>query len=184
MASTVSICNMALTALGAARITDITEDSENARRLNAIYQDIKDEVLMSHPWNFAIKRATLAALSAVPEWEYDAQFQLPSDCIRVLNTDDDSLEYKIEGRVIVTNGTSLKIRYIARIDDPAQFSPGFVTALAERLAAELAYPVTSSTSLRESMLKTYQLKHSFAKAFDGQEGSPEVAQTDIQSSRE
>ena len=56
MASEVDICNRALSKLGAARITSLTEDSVNARACNAMYESVRDAELRAHPWNFAMKR--------------------------------------------------------------------------------------------------------------------------------
>jgi len=53
------ICNIALTTLGASTITDLTDDNERARKFNEVYSDIRDDLLYSHPWNFATKRAHL-----------------------------------------------------------------------------------------------------------------------------
>jgi hypothetical protein len=60
-----NICNLALRLLGVARITSISADKEQARILNDIYDMIQDEILSAHPWNFAIKRATLTALGGL-----------------------------------------------------------------------------------------------------------------------
>lgn len=183
-ASVVRICNLALTVLGAARILSITEDSENARRCNAIFDDIRDEVLAVHPWNFAIKRVALGQLATAPAFGFAYQYQLPADCIRVLEMDTDNT-FKVEGKYLLTDAGTVMIKYIARIEDASFFSSAFVTAMGERLAAELAYAITNSTSLRESMIKTYTFKNSFARAIDGQEGSPEeVSQNEAIDSRE
>jgi hypothetical protein len=61
MASKVEICNSALNMLGANNITDLTEDSKNARLLNQRYEPIRDAVFRTHAWNCLIKRIELAA---------------------------------------------------------------------------------------------------------------------------
>ena len=56
---------MALRFLGVARVTQANLDSETneqARILNDVYSIMQDETLSEHPWNFAIKRATLTEL--------------------------------------------------------------------------------------------------------------------------
>jgi len=60
MATEVSICSNALRRLGDDPITSLTDDTERARLCNAFYQDSRDLVLRSHPWNFAITRASTA----------------------------------------------------------------------------------------------------------------------------
>ena len=68
--SYVSIANLALISLGADTIMSLDEDSKPARLINNIYEFIRDEVLRSHPWNFAIRWASLAQLSETPTNEY------------------------------------------------------------------------------------------------------------------
>ena len=86
MATEVSICSNALRRLGDDPITSLTDDSERARLCNAFYEDARDACLRSHPWNFAITRASLTQLSDSPVYGYDYQFALPTDpyCLRVL----------------------------------------------------------------------------------------------------
>lgn len=68
----IQICNQALRLLGVERITSTElagETNEAARVLNDVYDAIQDESLAAHPWNFAIKRATLTALGGtVATW--------------------------------------------------------------------------------------------------------------------
>ena len=53
------IANLALVRIGAERITSLTDGSRNANEINAVFTLIRDEVLRSHPWNFAIRVADL-----------------------------------------------------------------------------------------------------------------------------
>ena len=100
MASETSICNSALTRIGAARITSLTDDSKQARACTASYALMRDEVLRSHPWNSAISRASVASLADAPAFGYDNQFQLPADCLRMLEVYDSRLPWVVEGRCV------------------------------------------------------------------------------------
>lgn len=111
MASEVEICNSALIKLGDDTITSLTDDSKRARLCNAQFARLRDEVLRAHPWNFAIRRASLAKLSQAPAFEFAAAFRLPEDpyCLRVLLLFDGSApqgisrhRWKIEGRTLPT----------------------------------------------------------------------------------
>lgn len=53
------IVNLALVRLGSVRITSLSDGSRNANEANAIYSMVRDEVLRSHPWKFATRRASL-----------------------------------------------------------------------------------------------------------------------------
>ena len=99
MASVVDICNRALQKLGAESITSLTQNTENARACNSCFEFLRDAELRAHPWNFAIKRAQLAADLTPPEFGYDLRYQLPSDYLRLLPSDsfdvNRSADYKI-----------------------------------------------------------------------------------------
>src|SRR5210317_1511007 len=125
MASVVDLCNSALNLLGASTISALTDDTKNARLCNQRYETVRNRIFRSHPWNCLIKRVQLAQDSSAPVIEFSYQYTLPSDCLRVLkihNGTTDSIqsdmEYKIEGRNIVTNEGTVYIIYIAKITDP------------------------------------------------------------------
>ena len=177
MATEVSICSNALRRLGDDPITSLTDDTERARLCNAFYADARDACLRSHPWNFAITRASLTQLSSTPAYGFDYQYALPTDpyCLRVLSMEFEDYIFKVEnlateGRVLLTNEDTAKILYIARITDTALFDSLFVDTLTALLAAKLAYPVTNSVNLQTQMQNLYQIKLSEARSIDGQEG--------------
>tara|TARA_Y100000114_G_scaffold129021_1_gene126276 strand:+ start:397 stop:975 length:579 start_codon:yes stop_codon:yes gene_type:complete len=177
MATEVSICSNALRRLGDDPITSLTDDTERARLCNAFYADARDACLRSHPWNFAITRASLTQLSSTPAYGFDYQYALPTDpyCLRVLSMEFEDYIFKVEnlateGRVLLTNEDTAKILYIAKITDTALFDSMFVDALTAKLAANLAYPVTNSVTLQTQMVKIYEGKMSEARSIDGQEG--------------
>lgn len=177
MATEVSICSNALRRLGDDPITSLTDDTERARLCNAFYEDSRDLVLRSHPWNFAITRASLAQLSDTPAYGYNYMYALPTDpyCLRVLEMEYADYIFKIEndatnGRVLVTDESTAKILYIARITNPTLFDSMFVETLTSKLAADLAYPITGSVQLQGQMEKMYRDKLSEARSVDGMEG--------------
>jgi len=172
MATEVSICSNALRRLGDDPITSLTDDTERARLCNAFYEPVRDSVLRSHPWNFAIARAELSKLTSTPAFDYSYEFNLPTDpyCLRVLKMEYDDYEFKIEGRKLLANEDSAKILYIAKVTDPAQFDPLFVDVLTSKLCAELSYAVTGSNTLSKMMWENYDNKLREARTVDGMEG--------------
>jgi hypothetical protein len=160
MASEVDICNQALYKVGASTILALSEPSENARKCNAIYAQKRDKLLRSHPWNFAINRATLAQLDSSPAYDYDHAYQLPTlpYCLRVLELKeerDSGYAWRVEGRTLVTDSDSAIIKYIAKEADTGLYDPVFIDSLILMLAADLAVSVANSRSLRESLLIEY-----------------------------
>lgn len=171
MATETSIANSALAKLGADRIISLTDDTREARILKEQYEKVRDDLLRAHPWNFAIKRVLLPALTTAPAFGFSKQFQVPVDCLRVLNIDAQDFEWEKEGDKIVSDADSIGIRYIARVL-PGMFDSCFCEVLATKLAADVCFAITQSTSLKETLLKDYLQKLREARSFDGQEGGP------------
>ena len=123
MASDVDIANSALNNLGASNINSLTEDSVAARICNQRYAFVRDAVFRAHPWNCLITRASLAQNSTAPTWQYTYAFSLPTDpyCLRVLRVEDLDTDYKVEGRTIASDNSTMKIKYVGRITDPNQY---------------------------------------------------------------
>jgi hypothetical protein len=169
MASQVEIANRALTKLGAARIISFADDNKQSRSVNSMFNVVRDAELRAHLWSFTIKRDSLPALTTTPAWGYDYEYQLPPDCLRLLEVDDiypgpnlddyrnaNTQEFTIEGRKILTNKDApLKIRYVSRVADTTQWDATFVEAFACRLAMEMCEDLTQSNSKKESVKDDY-----------------------------
>lgn len=171
----VSICSNALTKLGESTITSLTDNSTAARTCNLLYGPTRDSVLRAHPWNFALKRAALAADATAPVWGYDYAYQLPSDCLRVIQTDaDDTDPFKVEGRQILTDATApLNILYVRRVEETPDFDSLFVDALTARMVFEMANPITAKRRYAEEAMAEYLSKLRDARTADGMEGTME-----------
>ena len=159
MASTVQICNLALTKLGAARITSLQDNTKQARSLNAIFEQVRDAELAAHPWSFAIKRAEIPASSTAPAFGWSYAYPLPSDYIKLVQVGDTFAFYDsgdtgalfdVEGGAVLTDEASpLQIRYVYRVTNSGLFPSMFVQSLACRLAAEVAEDLTQNLSKRQ-----------------------------------
>lgn len=153
MASFVGICNVALQKLGEPRITSLSQDIKAAREMSVCYEAVRDALLRAYPWSFAIKRVALAADVDVPVGdEFDNQFTLPADCLRVLPPNDRMLDWTIEGNKLLTNyDAPLHIRYIGRVEDPNLFDTCFVQLYACDLAVQTCESITQSNTKLQSV---------------------------------
>ena len=182
MASVVDICNGALNQLGASTILSLTEDSKNARLCNARYTQVRDSLFRSHPWNCLQKRVQLAADTTAPAWGFTSAYTLPADCFRLLRILDYDSNHKVEGRKILTNNSSMKILYVARIEDPNEYDELLRETISAALAADIAYAVTSSNPVSLNMYNLYQTKLKdarFVDATEGQNTSQEDGMADV-----
>jgi hypothetical protein len=150
----------------------LDDDAKSARVLKAIWNDVRDEVLRDHPWNFAVKRASCARLAAAPAFEWDYQYQLPSDCLRVLHLEDVDSDYQVEGDAILTDETECNLVYVARMSEVGDYDAKFAAALAYRLAADIAYAIANNATLAKAMQDAYQIVLWGARTVSGQEDGP------------
>ena len=178
MASVVDICNSALNLLGASTISALTDDSKNARLCNQRYEPVRNRVFRGHNWNCLIKRVQLAANSTDPVMEYAKSYALPSDCLRVLkihNGTTDSiasdLDYKIEGKNIVTDETTVYLVYIALDTDPNNYDVYLREAISHQLAADLAYAITNNATLANNYMTRADERLREARFIDATENS-------------
>jgi len=169
--SDVSICNLALTMLSTGRISSLTEDSENARRCNAIYESTRDALLAEHNWNFARAERTASASTneVVLLDNWTEVHQIPNDCLRIIRVEND-YPFSVYEDKIFSNVETLRIEYIKKITDPQKFSFGFVEALAAKIAAILAYGITRNASFASGIVQYAEDRLKIAKWNDAQEG--------------
>jgi len=177
IANEVKVANLALTKLGADRIISITEDSENARKVNAVFELIRDEVLRQHTWNFALDRRELNRLTDTPAFGYSYYFQIPGDVLRIISAETSDIEFTVEGDRIATNEGTFYALCIIRTTDTTKWTTDFVTTFAARLAAELAYPIANSHTLAAQLMDIYIAKIREIAGVDSQEGSQNAIET-------
>lgn len=177
MTSKVELCNIALLKLGKSTITALSDNTEEGRRCSLLFDEMRNEVLMEGAWSFAIKRAELGLLSETPEYGFDYKHQLPTDCLRVIEINEDvpgTYDYRIEGREILSDLNSIKIRYLSDEEDTATWDPAFKRAFILRMAAEMSYGFRADKQLTQGLFQQYQQAVEMGLSQDGKQGSSET----------
>ncbi|MCM5557368.1 hypothetical protein [Pleomorphomonas sp. JP5] len=179
MASTVSICNLALGHLGADKIDALSEASSEARACNRFYGQTLDALLAAGPpWRFARHAVVLAEVTRTAEqpaslgrWAH--AYALPGDLIRVREVRpadgavaDGPCPYELSGDRLHADISPAVLHYIRRIDDPSKFTPLFVEALSWHLAARLAMPLTRDPGQRQAAFQMALQTQAAASAAD------------------
>jgi len=172
--SSVQIANMALQILGAKPIVSFTEGTKFATMIESVYDTERDATQRAYPWNFAAKRAALARLETVPAFGFSSQFQLPSDCLRVLEVFPET-DFKIEGRMLLCDLTAVSIGYTARIESPVTWDANFKSAFAAKLAMRIAYAATELPGMLDRARAAYADALGEARTTDAQEGAIQSA---------
>ena len=185
MAAETDFLNFALGKIGADRITNIDDGTENANHCLTIWPALRKGILRSHNWNFAEERAKLALNATPPPFEYAFSYALPSDALKlkeynattvnVYNFDIPGIwvwkYFKIEGRNLYTNDGAVLIVYVKDVPDPNLWDALFYQAAAAWFASELALAITKDTKMSASLLQTaLGVLMPMALSADGQEG--------------
>lgn len=170
MSSIIEICNLALSRIGNSRtINSLDEQSKEAGLCGLHYDAAREEVLADFDWNFATKRVALADTNSAPsDWQF--AYRYPTDCVRITEImlpgmrnppERMRVQYEVgsdadgEGRLIYTDQDQAWLKYIANITNVNMFDPLFRSALAWKLASEIAMPLATVPNLVQNALTMY-----------------------------
>lgn len=167
MPTKIDVANRALLKIGASRITDFEEESKEAQAIIIAWDHVQDREISAHPWAFALRRASLAAMVEAPAFGYAKQYPLPeaflalqwADGFDVSSTAADYLDgtesaWRVEGgKILIDAGAPLRIIYTVRVEDPQQWGPQFCEVMALALAIEICDDVSASLQ-RKQLLQT------------------------------
>ena len=196
MATEVEISNLALSHVGAHRITLLTEATKEARQCNLLYPFARDAALRAHDWSFARKRVTLALLPDLYSG-WDFAYRYPTDCLVDRKIYDDTgaytgtsydvdndayrqvgkVEYEIavnaalDGKVILTNKQDAELTYTAAVTNPNLFDSVFVEAFSWLLSSQLAVPLKGDSAMQQTHLNQHMLLINNAKVISANEGN-------------
>lgn len=183
MPADTDIGNMALSRLGTrATIADLTENSTEARQINLWYTTVRDELQSLVDWNF--NRVTQAlAPSGSPPARWAASYAYPSDCLRMRRLEFGASTWMwgepARGFEIASNGSGTFLYcneervaavFAQRVVDPARFTPGFILAFVDCLAAAIAHAITQKGDLAERLALQAQQRIERAMADSANEG--------------
>lgn len=176
MPSVVDICNQALIRVGADTIISLGDGTQEAKLCNLWFNTVVEETIAEGMWSSAIFRIALNRTTNVPAFEYDFEYQLPTNpkVINVLEINENRAgdkKYAIEGDKLLSNESVVKIKYLGRVDNTELFGPYLTRAIVTRLASELAFPLTSNRALGESLLQKYEMDLRRGLTNDNQQGT-------------
>ena len=184
MSTETQIANIALSWLGQDLINSLNDNQTEAKVMNANYASSRDKVLADHAWTFALRREVLAPIAAPSAFGTPNQFLIPSDVLRVQrvyrpNTasqtnDLMNARWVREGQYILSREEQVWAHFIFRETNSDRYSPGFVHALAARLASDTAMVFTENRLMFEQMEALYNDKLADAIYADGSQGRTEV----------
>ena len=186
MAETITeICNAGLRKVGSEPITDFdTGTSQNAKHCQNIWPILFDATLRSYDWPCArARRQYLATAADEPEFTEDYLYQhvLPVDpwCLRPLRLNESSMEYRIEGRNLLTNYSTVNLLYTKRLTVMAEMDALLSQVMVYLMAMELGPVTQEGKKLPEEILKYLRtIWMPLARGAAGREGQVELSENE------
>ena len=167
--SKIEICNHALLKIGADTIAslDINQnDSEavvqSAKLCGILFDQALEETLRTYKWNSALKRLQLSRLTEAPAFKFKYKYQLPSDCIRVMNVYDkadaydDRTQWVVEGRTVLCDYETVYLCYVSKPNDVSQLDAFLTRAIIQNLAIKLAVPMQLDQVMQNNLIQEYE----------------------------
>lgn len=175
-ATDVSICSNALLMLGAQTINSLADNTDRARLASNLYPTVRDAVLRSFPWNCCITRVALSPDVTPPAFDWSYQFTLPGDFIKAMSVGESGAEvdFAIEGRKLLSDDNPCYLRYIQRNTNSGSWDDGLVLVVTYAMAAAMAYPITQSATLQQTMEQKAALIMRQARSVDAQDDTPQM----------
>lgn len=179
--SEVGIASAASIYLGRDPIADFGDlEDTNAQIFKERYPAVRDALLRSYPWNFAMRFASLpgSALST-PQFGFTHKYALPAGgelghCLRLWAVEN-YVKYAVRGReLFATKAPPLSISYVVREENPEIYDPIFSELLGVELALALVNRIPNDEvrkRTRELMAERKEMRR-MAKLSDAMEQSP------------
>lgn len=180
--SDVSICNIALIALGEDPIVSLQDNSKPAILCNARYGDIRRAVLEANQPGCAKTEASLALSATVTSQEYDNVYGLPAGFLRLVNIIGiDSPVYEIKNGYLYINDTNapLWINYIIDLQDASVFTPTLVHTIAYSIVVEIGPAITQDTARVQLAMSMLADKAETQRLSSSQQASPKEWDEDV-----
>lgn len=187
MPSEVEICSNALQMLGASPISSFADGTtanglDSAKLCGNLWPTTRNSILRSHTWKSAKTRVSLSPDTVIPAFGYSHRFVLPSKWLRNVEINgvvSDQVDYEVETasgdnpskRLLISQST-LNLIYIWENTDTESWDAMLVEAAELAMAAKMAYAITQSTSLRDSLKADLARFMASARSVDGQDQSP------------
>ena len=159
--SKVSICNIALSMLGAAAIRDFNESNKRARMCDVFFDQVSGFLLMKHDWPFARKfvklKEVVPEIGTVPTSM--KAFALPLDCKipRDIQPKGNRIRWEQVGSTIHVSATleEVGLYYTANDISVAQFSDGFATVTALGMASRMCMAIAQDKAFAKSLKEEF-----------------------------
>ena len=171
----IEVAQKAMVLVGLEPLASFTDQTDEALVANTIFEDVVEDCLAQHNWNFATGQKTLSRLTAVPVDRWDAAYALPTSPavvqVQTVTIDDQPQQYDIYERYIYINAEvseDVVLNYIYR-PETQYWPPAFTMWVIFRLASVFALSVTRKADVAKSYVDLAEAQFRRAKSRDSQQ---------------
>lgn len=160
MANEIEICNLALGYVGQRPIMTLLNPTGRIEELCALHYPIALKTTLEMvKWSFATERF-VSETAQRDAWNTQYVHTLPEKLLKVFDVYSsvsaggegrESRRWSVQGGLLATDHAKIYGVGVLLVDDPNQFSGHFITALALRMATDMAIAITESRSLHDSL---------------------------------
>lgn len=182
----VAICNLALSHLGQAPITNLLNPATNVEQLCALqYAICRDSLQEDAEWTFCTAMERLDAVTDTLPLSDEVNplgqwFEVP-DAIRILMVykghgsplypHDLQTEWYLQDGYLACNYEKITVKYLKKTTVVQNFSAQFKQVLAYKIALALCIPITENVGLMQSLKAMYDELMDKAALNDGLQGT-------------
>ena len=178
MQTRTQIANNALSYLSAGSIVNLNDDDSKAKAIKGIFDQAAREVIRTHRWSCCIARAQLSKLAANTlqsgNFGYASAYQLPTDCIRILDINGEPWSEKAEffdlnGRQLLSDLGEIYLRYVKWEEDVSQWDTLLADVVSIKIAMKVARQITTDGISAEDLERIYRRRLEDARTVDAME---------------
>lgn len=171
--SDVSICNSGILKVGGELISSLDDNTRTSNICQSQYPILRDEVMRSCPWRFALTQRVLSVPSGTPPaFGYSSAYDIPSDILRVWIVGTRNWT-EVGNQILCDKPDGINCLCIEQNTDPTSYDAQFAEALSWRIAQEIALALVQSVPLAQQMEKGYEKAMALARSSNAVIGSPE-----------
>ena len=167
MPTDLSICNTALLMVNASQVNSFNDSTREAQMCEAFYETTKKDLLTKFSWSFSLFQEKLARTTNEPLFDYKYEFQLPTDYLRILKTDNYGNLYRILKDKLFTDYIEVELLFQK---DPGEefYPPYFVRLLEFKMAELLSLSLVQDENMAQLFNRQYLLAMREARGTDSQ----------------
>lgn len=172
------ICNNALLMIGGEEFQDFSEDTQQAKLCNALYERRARSLMELYPWYFSMKQTNLSYISGTPLDEYTRIYQMPPDRLRPLWRPLTTKDFRLFGDKIYAKTDEFKMEYQYRAPESV-WTESFRASLEYLMAHVLSIALLDSADNAAEWKEMFTKSLRIAKQVDGQSRPPDMPTADV-----